>query len=321
MITTLQKNNGIRPNGYAVAETQTIPTPGQDITFKTLRKYGSRIEFSHALANAYGYCYFILGMYNMMADNSLRETMLFMKQQKKLKFRVKHLAQQARDDFNRLRILARTAPQIRSHDTFEAATIDFISDLQPYVDSVEMQIRQYLTMHGCKDMELCTKVSLTYLLTGMTERAHAVLIDAIKTKYGIDFLQTFIPYIPQRAMKAWHDLAVLMIGAQAEGIENYTPLENALVILLLHASDIDKLMLKICDAATEYKEDFSDDTLEEVRQGAAHIRRQQAEREKLAVRENAAAKRRLGQQRAKRASSEITDEDLQLLKTKFAKTN
>lgn len=321
MITTLQKNNGTRTVGYTIAETQTIPTPGQDITFKMLREYESRDEFSHALANAYGYFYFILGMYNMMADNSLRETTLFMKQRGKLKFRVKHLAQQARDDFNRWRRLTRMSPQVRSYDTFEAATIDFISDLQPYVDSVEMQIRQYLTMHGCKDMELCTKVSLTYLLIGTTERAHAVLIDAIKTKYGIDFLQSFVPYIPQRAMKAWHELAVLLIGRQSDGIKNYTPLDNAMTILFQHASDIDKLMLKLSDAMLEYKDDFPDDAIADAQQGAAYIRREQAEREKITARENAAAKRRLGRQRAKRTSSEITDEDLQLLKTKFAKTN
>lgn len=302
---------------YLATTTHRVYCYEHEATVRLLKTFNSREELSLAMDNAAGHFHLITGVYNQIADNLLRETTLYMRDNGLLRQKIKHLANIARQDVDRWRKQMRSVTLFYSYDAFEAAIIDHIGPVQPYIDSVEMQIKQYLTMHGCKDVELCTKVSLTYIMLGMAQRAHDSLIEAFKCDAGIDFGDAFTHCVLARATKAWKELSLAIVGKQAEGIENYQPLDTAMTIFVKHANDLNELCLKVCNAMHEYSDDFTKEQIADIDKDKADILQKRAEREKRIKRENEAAKKRLERQRAKRTSSEITTEDLQRLKEKF----
>jgi len=302
---------------YLAATTHRVHCYEHEATVRLLRAFNNREELATVMDNAAGHFHLVTGIYNQIADNLLRETWLYMRDRGLLKQNIKRLANMAREDVKRWRKQMRSVTLFYSYDAFEAAIIDHIGPVQPYIDSIEMQISQYLTMHGCKDVELCTRVSLTYIMIGMAQRAHDSLIEAFKRDAGIDFGDAFSHCILARAQKAWRELSLVIVGTQAQGIENYQPLDTAMTIFVKHANDLDELSQKVCEAMHEFSDDFTEEQIAAVDGDVEDIKRERAEREKRIKRENAAAKKRLERQRAKRTSSEITTEDLQRLKERF----
>lgn len=290
---------------------------GHMASVRITKKYDSKEELDNVVNNASGHFHCLIGVFDMIADNAIRETTLLLKAQGLLKQRVKYLAGIARQDVDRWKKQMRSTTLFVAYDSYEAAIYDHISTLQKDIDMVEMQINQYLTMHGCKDVETCTKVSLTYLLIKDVKGVYNTLLQVFEKKTGIDFGNTYEHMLLDRAEKAWKELAMVIVGKSADGIEDYQPLETAFSIYLRKANDIDEFMLRVGEATEEYADQFDEKTRRDIAADVATIKREKAEEAKRKAQETAAARRKQEKLVHSRRSTDITAEDLQRLRDKF----
>ena len=290
---------------------------GHRCTVRLKKEFASKEEMDKVINNASGHFHCVLGVFDMIADNAVRETSLMLAEKGVLKHKTKYLAGIARADIDRWKKQMRSTTLFVVYDAYEAAIYDHIATLQKDIDMIEMQISQYLTMHGCKDVETCTKVSLAYMLIKDIRGVYSSLLEAFEIKTGIDFGNTYEHMLLDRAEKAWKELAMMIVGKSADGIENYQPLVTAFEIYLRKANDIDEFMCRVGEATEEFADLYDEETRRDIAADVASIKREKAEEAKRRAQETAAARRKQEKLIRHRRSTDITDEDLQKLKEKF----
>lgn len=290
---------------------------GHRCTVRLKKEFETKEEMDNVIRNASGHFHCLLGVFDMIADNAVRETTLLLAEKGILKHKTKYLAGIARADIDRWKKQMRSTTLFVAYDAYEAAIYDHITTLQKDIDMIEMQISQYLTMHGCKDVETCTKVSLAYMLIKDIRGVYSSLLEAFEIKTGIDFGNTYEHMLLDRAEKAWKELAMMIVGKSADGIENYQPLVTAFEIYLRKANDIDEFMCRVGEATEEFADLYDEETRRDIAADVASIKREKAEEAKRRAQETAAARRKQEKLIRHRRSTDITDEDLQKLKEKF----
>lgn len=308
--------NKILVNSDIYAQDHRMWAYGHSADIRIMKSYDSE-KFNIVTQNAAGHFHCVLGIYNMVADYCVRETTLYLRDKGVLKHKAKHLAGIAREDIDRWKKQMRSTTLVYSFDALEAAITDHMGEVMKDIEMVKMQIDQYLTMHGCKDVETCARVALTYLMIGNVHKSHDALIRAFRDDIGIDYGNTFQHCLIDRAEKAWTELALMIVGNQAKGIDDYQPLDTAMSIVVRKLSDLEHFTLHINETVEEYPEYYSEEQRKEIHEDAEKVLQRMQEREKRIRQENAAAKRKHDRQKAERQSTDITDEDLQKLKEKF----
>lgn len=309
--------NTIHVTGTIYARDYSLWAYGHTANIRLLKAYDSKAELDNVVNNASGHFHCLIGVFDMVADNAIRETTLYLRDKGLLKQKTKYLAGIARQDVDRWKKQMRSTTLFWSYDAYEAAIYEHIGTLMKDIDMIEMQISQYLTMNGCQDVETCTKVALTYLLIKDVRCEYKALKEAFAQSVGIDFGNTYEHMLLDRAEKAWKELSQMIVGRQADGIENYQPLETAFTIYLRKVNDLDNFMLRVGEAVEEYADNYDEETRREVAADVAKVRRSKAEEAKRIRQETAAARRRQEERAKQRKSTDITDEDLQRLKDRF----
>lgn len=304
-------------NNYIYAPSFRLWAYGHEANVRIMKSYEGE-EFNNITQNAAGHFHCVLGIYNMVADYCVRETVLHLRDKGLLKRKVKYLAGIARADIDRFIKQMRSTTLVYSYDALEAAITDHMADVMKDIAVVEMQINQYLTMHGCKDVDSCAKVATTYLMISNVRKSHDALIKAFIKDASIDYGNTFKHCLIDRAEKAWKELALLLIGDRAKGIEDYQPLDTAMSIVIRKLSDLEAFTMRINDTVEEFPEYYSEEQRREIHADAEKVRQRMKEREKRIAKETAAARRKQEKLVRSRRSTDITDEDIQKLKERFA---
>lgn len=256
---------------------------------------------------------------NFIADYVLRETV----QRLKADGLFKHETKKICNDLQAIIKSWKTDMKFLLGDKYEPMediSCDRMSELNGKIEQLRMQLSQGFAKAKCKHSDTASWVELTQQMFVLSHQVVKVAVNLWYQEANIDFSEVFKHMdLFLKCSRRWQRVCMSLYTQeqQVNLVQSDINVINALKILSFEACDYDGLWQHFQTALEEHTEAFSDEDRADIDADIEYLKAQKEARRKAAVKANAdywAHTRKTAKPRA----SDVTTEDIELLKQHFA---
>jgi hypothetical protein len=254
---------------------------------------------------------------NFIADFVLRETIQRLKVDGLFKQEVKKICNELQGVIQEWKTNIKVLLGER-YVPMEEVAFDRMGDLYKDMEQLRMQIKQYFHKRKNKRAETCSWVEMTQQMFVVS---HLVVKSTVQNWYnevGIDFSEVFAHMdLLRKCSRKWQKVCMHLYAyeEQVQLVQCDRNFANALLILSKGMCDYDGLLVHIKDVVHEYADLFSEQDKKAIEADIECMEKEKAAKRAAAEKANA----EYWTNAAKKRSSDITQDDLKLLKEHFQK--
>ena len=206
------------------------------------------------------------------------------------------------------------------YESIEDISCDRMSELNGKIEQLRMQIKQGLAKAKCKHFDTASWVELTQQMFVLSHQVVKAVVNLWYQEANIDFSEVFRHMdLFLKCSRRWQRVCMSLYTQEQQTnlVQSDINVINALKILSVEACDYDGLWQHFQTALEEHAEAFSDEDRANINADVEYLKAQGEAKRRAAEKANAdywAHNRKTAKPRA----SDVTTEDIELLKQHFA---
>lgn len=202
-------------------------------------------------------------------------------------------------------------------DVVEDMAIERLSEIQPDIDMLAIQIKQRLLRAKCPGaVELTTIVGVADFLLSLSQTVVNCVVDQWWKSHGIDFSEVFVHMnLQSQCGSRWNIVRPKFYDAETEGVVFADAnVQRAAAICSQKISDFNAIFPHMKTVVGEYDDMFDEEEKADLDKDIDNILREQNDERKAEERKNRAYWKKVRKPKA----SDVSDDDLELLKQHFS---
>ena len=202
-------------------------------------------------------------------------------------------------------------------DVVEDMAIERLSEIQPDIDMLAIQIKQRLLRAKCPGaVELTTIVGVADFLLSLSQTVVNCVVDQWWKSHGIDFSEVFVHMnLQSQCGSRWNIVRPKFYDAETEGVVFADAnVQRAAAIYSQKISDFNAIFPHMKTVVGEYDDMFDEEEKADLDKDIDNILREQNDERKAEERKNRAYWKKVRKPKA----SDVSDDDLELLKQHFS---